>query len=314
LDRWKRDKILSSLNDLTCNYGGIAEACRLPDSRRLAVCGIQTATLGVTEVRFDEANFGETGPIPWSDALSLGIQLRRLPWHELSFDNHPMEVRDVQVGDAIFYDLRRNPRANVVDRFHSLHFVFTREFLNEIASDLNVGEFDEIRHPSGVKVRDRVVREIGKRTLSLLPRPRAVTGLYGSHLMIALGIHVATTYGGMHDHGAHNARSLDPVHTRISKELMLAHLDGGIDLRSLAAACHMAPHRFAAAFRKSVGLSPYQWLQTQRMLTARALISKGRYPLRQIASLAGFHDEPHLELTFLSTFGITPAVYRQSFQ
>ena len=305
---------MSSFNDLECNYGGIAEACRLPDSRRLAVRGIQNATLGMTEVKCDQAGFGETGPIPWSDAISLGIQLRPLPWHELSFDGEPMEVVDIGAGDAMFYDLRRNPRANMADRFHTFHFVLTREFMNEIAGDLNVSRFDEIRQPAGVKVRDRVVTTIGKRALALLEHPKAATDLYGSHLTIALGIHVATTYGGLEDRGEISVRSLDPVKTCIAQDLILAHLDRGIDLRSLAAACHMPPHRFAAAFRERVGLSPYQWLQTQRMLAARALISSGRHPLSQVASLAGFHDEQHLELTFLSVFGVTPAVYRQSFQ
>jgi len=214
----------------------------------------------------------------------------------------------------MFYDLRRNPRANVVDRFHTLHFVFTRDFMNEIARDLNIACFDEIRQPSGVKVRDRVITGIGRRTRALLRQPQAATDLYGSHLMIALGIHVATTYAGIQDQVANDVRSLDAVQARISQELMLAHLDGGIDLRVLAAACHMRPYRYAMAFRKSVGLSPYQWLQTQRMLTARALLSKGRNSLSQVASLAGFHDEQHLARAFLSVFGVTPALYRQSFQ
>jgi len=305
---------MSTSNGLECNYGGIAEACRMPNSRRLAVRGIQAATLGMTEVKCDQAGFGETDPIPWSDAISLGIQLRPLPWHELSFDDRPMEVLDVQAGDAMFYDLRRNPRATVRDKFHTFHFVFTREFMNEIAGDLNVSRFDEIRQPGGVKVSDRVITTIGKRALALLEQPRAATDLYGSHLTIALGIHVAMTYGGMEDREKRERPSLDPVQMRISKELMLAHLDGGIDLRSLAAACGMRPYRYAMAFRKSVGLSPYQWLQTQRILTARSLISIGRYPLSQVAGLAGFHDQQHLELTFLSVFGVTPAVYRQQFQ
>jgi len=286
----------------------------MSDSRRLAVRGIQTATLGMTEVKCDQAGFGETGPIPWSDAISLGIHLRPLPCHELSFDDHPVQVLDVRPGDAMFYDLRRNPRANVRDKFHTFHFVFTREFMNEIAGDLNVGGFDEIRQPEGVKVRDRVITTIGKRALSLLDQPRVATDLYGSHLTIALGIHVATTYAGLPDRHPQAVRSLEPVQMRIAQELMRAYLDRGIDLRSLATACHMAPHRFAASFRKAIGLSPYQWLQTQRMLTARALISKGRYPTAQVASLAGFHDEQHLELAFLSVFGVTPEVYRQGFQ
>ena len=305
---------MSSHNDLDCNYGGIAEACGLSGSRRLSVRGIEKATLGLTEVKWDHADFGETGPIPYSDAISVGVHLRPLPRHELSFDGCVREILDVKPGDSIFYDLRRNPRAYVTDRFHTLHFVFTRDFMSEVARDLNFSGIVEIRQPPGTKIRDRVVSGIGRRALSFLQQPGVVTDLYGSHLVIALGVHVATTYGGIEDRNPMPKQAIDSRQIRIAQELMLAHLDGGIDLRSLAAACHLPPHLFAVAFRKSVGLSPYQWLQAQRILAARTLIIRSSRPFQTVAALAGFHDEQHLEHVFTSAFGVPPASYRKGFQ
>lgn len=286
----------------------VAEAFRLDGAQRLVVRGLDRAELAVTEIRNERQNFGMTDPLPYVDGTMLGIQLKALPHHELWFDGKPVEVSDVAPGDTIFYDLRRDPRAYVIDPSHSLHLNLTRRFMSEIAADLGGPAFDELTVPSGTPQRDAVLRRFGSTLLPLLGAPAEVSALFSSHLMLALGIYVGTAFAGLSQQG--EAGTLGRAEVRLAQEMIRADLAGATEIRALAGACRMPASRFAVGFRNATGMSPYQWMAARRLELARTLLARTKHSLARVASLCGYADARHLSREFQAATGVSPSHYR----
>src|SRR2546428_5588942 len=80
---------------------------------------------------------------------------------------------------------------------------------------------------------------------------------------------------------------LAPWQERRAKELLDAHIGGGITLDALARSCELSTRHFTRAFRQSTGVAPYQWLQYRRGGESRENLVKYSPPLRKGASGRG---------------------------
>lgn len=80
-------------------------------------------------------------------------------------------------------------------------------------------------------------------------------------------------------------------------------------LADLAAEAGMSQFRFLRAFAKATGLTPHSYLLQRRVHLARHALAGGKPPA-EVAFLAGFADQSHLNRVFVRQFGVTPAVYR----
>jgi AraC-like DNA-binding protein len=272
---------------------GIADAFRQPGAARMSVRALDRASLTVTEIRLDRNGFGETGVIPYADAAMIALQLRAIPFHEAMTDGRPVPVREIRRGDALFYDMRRDPRARVMTRSHSLHFVLSRRLMDEAAEAVGSSPVEGLRPPTGVVVQDHQLMRFGVRTLAVLREPRAASALFIGHLALALGIYACGRYGGMKV-PAPRRSTLSAAQSRLAGELIAASLAGDMELAELASACGMAVRPFVIAFRETMGMAPYQWLQMRRMDAARSLIAGGSHSMTDIALSCGLGDEAHL--------------------
>ncbi|KAA3503105.1 AraC family transcriptional regulator [Rhizobium rhizogenes] len=80
-------------------------------------------------------------------------------------------------------------------------------------------------------------------------------------------------------------------------------------LADLAAEAGMSQFRFLRAFARVTGLTPHSYLLQRRVHLARHALAGGAPPA-EVAFIAGFADQSHLNRVFVRQFGVTPAVYR----
>lgn len=80
-------------------------------------------------------------------------------------------------------------------------------------------------------------------------------------------------------------------------------------LTDLAQEAGMSQFRFLRSFSKTTGLTPHSYLLQRRLHLARGALAKGAPPA-DVAFLAGFSDQSHLNRFFVRQFGVTPAAYR----
>ena len=99
-------------------------------------------------------------------------------------------------------------------------------------------------------------------------------------------------------------RSLEPVLNYIE-----AHLGETLRLEHLAELSGLSLWRFATVFREHVGVSPYRYVDQQRVRRAQLLLLQ-RVPVARVASETGFYDQSHLSRRFKRLCGMTPRQYQ----
>ncbi|MCX5612064.1 MULTISPECIES: GlxA family transcriptional regulator [unclassified Streptomyces] len=102
--------------------------------------------------------------------------------------------------------------------------------------------------------------------------------------------------------------------TTATRAWALERLAEPIALAELAAHARMSLRTFTRRFRDEVGMTPVQWLTTQRLEIARHLLESSDLPVDLVAHRAGFGSANSLRQHMRSALGISPIAYRRTFQ
>lgn len=293
-------------------YGrNLGDRLRVDSAPVLITKALRRARLAVTEIRNDAPDPGISGSIPREDAFLVGLQLRDFPKHEYWEDGRQAPVVSLRAGEMLLYDLKRDPVVLLDKPYHSLHFYLSRAALNAIADDANVPRIGDLNYRPGAGVVDETVRNLGLSMRAALAKPEQVNRMFTDHVALALGAHVAQTYGGMSVDLRPPRGGLAPHHERRVKAIVNANLDGEVSLDSLARECGLSTSHFSRAFRQSTGESPHQWLLQRRVDKSKDLLRNSRLSLSEIALACGFSDQSHFTRVFSRTVGISPGAWRR---
>lgn len=84
-----------------------------------------------------------------------------------------------------------------------------------------------------------------------------------------------------------------------------ARLDRALPLSELSSLLGLSAFHFARSFRRTIGVSPHQYVLLRRVERARALLLDG-LPVTETARRVGFWDQSHLSRHFKRCHGVTP--------
>ncbi|WP_163509500.1 GlxA family transcriptional regulator [Fodinicola acaciae] len=87
-----------------------------------------------------------------------------------------------------------------------------------------------------------------------------------------------------------------------------------ITIDDMAARLSMSPRTLARRFATQLGVSPGQWLLTQRIDAARAMLEETDLPVETIAGRVGLASATNLRRRFHRAVRTTPAAYRRTFR
>jgi AraC family transcriptional regulator len=104
---------------------------------------------------------------------------------------------------------------------------------------------------------------------------------------------------------------LTVLQLRRIKEFVAAHISKQIAISELANLVGFSQFHFIRAFKRSVGLSPYQYVLSERISVAKELLPKCDLSIATVALMVGFSDSSQLNRAFLKLTGITPTVFRR---
>jgi AraC-like DNA-binding protein len=93
-------------------------------------------------------------------------------------------------------------------------------------------------------------------------------------------------------------------------EYVQTNLTGELSLAELSALVHMSPYHFARLFKKSIGVSPRQFVIRRRIAAAKLLLAERSRPMGEVALAVGFSSKSHFTTIFLRITGVTPGHYR----
>jgi AraC family transcriptional regulator len=289
----------------------LAERLRAEQAPAVVARVLRTADMAVTETRCDDPVLGLSGSLRPEDAFLVTVTLRDYPNRVYWEDERLVSVCDVRAGQTCIHDLKRDPVALLDKPYHVLFFYVPRGALDAIAEDADVPQISDLNHePVGID--DPTVCSLAGAMLPALSHPEQASRVFVDHVLLALGIHVAQTYGGMRALARPARGGLAPWQVRRAQEILCANLDGGVSLKEVARECRLSVSHFSRAFRRSMGVAPHNWLLTRRVEVAKEKLRDDRLSLSDVALACGFADQSHLTRVFTRMVGISPGAWRRA--
>ena len=172
----------------------------------------------------------------------------------------------------------------------------------------------DLSYKPGAGVNDATISCLGSTILPALSRPDQANRLFVDHVSLAVGIHVAQTYGGMRPVSRPPRGGLAPWQERRAKEVLSANLDGDVPLKQVARECRLSVSHFSRAFRRSYGRSAAQLAAERRIEVAKEKLRDRRLSLSDVALACGFADQSHLTRVFTGMVGVSPGAWRRALE
>ena len=183
--------------------------------------------------------------------------------------------------------------------------------MNAIADDAEASQIGDLNYEPGAGVNDGVISSLASTILPTLSCPQQANQLFIDHVMLAVGVHVAQSYGGMRPVTRPLRGGLAPWQVRRAMEILNANLDG-VPLKQVAHECRLSVSHFSRAFRHTIGVAPHNWLLMRRIEVAKGKLRGSQLPLSDVALACGFADQSHLTRVFTRAVGVSPGAWRRS--
>jgi AraC-like DNA-binding protein len=295
-------------------YGQLlGERLRAEQASAIVTRVLRTADMAVTETRCDNPVPGLSGSLQREDAFLVSLTLRDYPNRVYWEDGRLISECDVRAGQTCIHDLKRDPVALLDKPHHHLFFYLPRAALDLIADDADASRIGDLDHqPVGFE--DNPISGLGRLLLPALSHRDQMNQLFVDHLLLAVGIHIAQTYGGMRPLSPPVRGGLAAWQVRRATEILSANLDGRVPLKELARECRLSVSHFSRAFRRSMGVAPHSWLLARRVEVAKEKLRDGRLTLLDVALACGFSDQSHLTRVFTRMVGASPGAWRRGFE
>jgi AraC family transcriptional regulator len=298
---------------MTEAYGQrLGEALRVENASAIVTRALRTADMAVTEIRCDDPLPQMSGPIQQEDAFLVSLYLRDSPNCEYWEGGRRASVCNQRIGESTFHDLKRDPAALIDKPYHCLAFYLPRAALDAIADDADASRIRDLSYEPGVGVNDATIFRLGSLLLPTLRHPDQANPLFVDHVLLAVGVHVAHTYGGMRPMSRPARGGLAPWQERRAREFLLANIKRGVALKEVARECGLSVGHFSHAFRRTLGVAPHEWLIRQRVALSKEKLRDDGLSLSDVATECGFSDQSHLTRVFRQAIGVSPGAWRRA--
>lgn len=165
--------------------------------------------------------------------------------------------------------------------------------------------------PQFMSERDDLIQSIFATLMAEL-----ATGGIGSNLLIdslktTLTIHLLRNYCTTLPRLSSYADGLSAAKLKLIQDYIKTHLERDLKLTELSSLIQISPYHFLRLFKKSLGITPHQYILQQRIERAKYLLKSSTLDISEIAFKVGFCDSSHLARCFKSSLGKTPSQWRQ---
>jgi len=181
-----------------------------------------------------------------------------------------------------------------------------------LADEANARRIDELHYKPAVSHQDPVLRAIAEALLPLFRNPYQVSRLFMDHLMLTVGHHIATKYGGMRPIAHSVSGGLSSGQARRAKELLAENLSRNLPLAILARECGLSLSQFSKAFRKTVGAPPHKWVMRQRIALAKSTAPQRCHVAGGSRDILWLSDQSRFTRCFSAATGVSPGVWRRA--
>jgi AraC family transcriptional regulator len=297
---------------MTEAYGRrLGERFRVENAPAIVTRALRTGDIAVTEIRCDNPLPEMSGSIQHEDAFVVGLKLRDFPAHKCWEDGR-LTVCDLRAGESCLHDLKRDSTVLLDKPYHTLAFYLPRAALDAIADEASAPRIRDLSYEPGAGVNDVTISSLGRLMLPALSHPEQANPLFVDHVLLAAGVHIAQTYGGMRPVSRPAQGGLAPWQERRAVEILRANIKRGVTLKEVARECGLSVGYFSHAFRRTLGVAPHKWLIEQRVVLSKEKLRDDGLSLSDVAAECGFSDQSHLTRAFRQRVGVSPGAWRRT--
>ena len=278
----------------------------------LVTTSFRAGNLALTEIKSSNPITGVTTPVPVEDAYLLALLMKDMINYQAWENGSALPRRTFKAGESMLRDLKKSPAALIDQPHHHLFFHLPRSALDELAADVGAKPIEEMAYRPDETLSDPIVKSLGAALQPALAAPEHANRLFLEHVLRAMSLHLATTYGGMKSRSKPLSGGLAVWQEKRAKEMLVADLSGNTPVAHIAQACGLSISQFTRAFKQSTGVAPHRWLILHRVETAKRRVADRSMRLADVALACGFADQSHLTRVFASHTGLTPAEWRRS--
>lgn len=181
--------------------------------------------------------------------------------------------------------------------------------LNRIGSELyNGDEVELLVRPTPF---DPVIFQIAIALQNTLKAQQTGSKLYADTMANALATHLVYHYSTRkaarcNESGQLSAKQLKQVIDYIDE-----HLAEDVSLAELSNVVSLSSFHFSRLFKRSTGCAPHQYHIRARVKRSKQLLLNEEISIAQIAQIAGFSSQSHLNYHFKRVVGLTPTAFVQ---
>jgi len=277
-----------------------------------ALSGFQTDHMVATHLQWQESGFAVDATAEIADGHMLYMLRKELPAHISFVDERPTPLPTIRPGQFMLLDLQAQQRSIVKGDVETVGVYISREAVKRFQMDTGIPPRGLPSVAPGGVFSDKVVENLVECLLPAFSRPNDASELFMDYVSLALLSHLTNQQGFVPTTDVTVRGNLAPWQERRAKELLMANMDGGIGLETLASECRLSRSHFARAFKNTCGMSPLRWLNGQRIEQAKILLSHSDSSLEYVARSCGFSDASHLSRAFTASTGVAPGAWRRS--
>ena len=162
---------------------------------------------------------------------------------------------------------------------------------------------------------DPTIEQIGRALLAELQSDYYGCQLYAESLANAMFAHIIRKYSTRQQQIKEFQDGLSRQKLKKALDYIHSHLNCNLKLSDVANEIHMSQYYFCRLFKKSTGITPYQYIIQQRIEKAKQLLkNNSELPIADIALECGFSHQSHLNTFFRQSTKMTPNSYRKQYQ
>lgn len=135
--------------------------------------------------------------------------------------------------------------------------------------------------------------------------------LYSESLSLTVAAYVAARYSVSTQRPSRSTGGLARRQLSRVLDFIRANLGSDLGVAELASVAHLSPSHFTQVFRRSMGMTPHQYVMRERLAEAKRLLAAGCMSIAEVAFALGFSSQSHFHAIFRRATGTSPKRYQR---
>ena len=186
---------------------------------------------------------------------------------------------------------------------------FSQKYLSKMATEMNLSPNIELNET--VAPKDQLLQHLSLAFLAETEKPESSSNLYTDSISHTLMFHLIKHYTNAVIQAKQLLGGLAGYKLRRVTEFINDNLEKDLTISEISDVADLSYFHFARSFRRTLGVTPQQYITQQRIEKAKQLLAVSDLPLVEVSLQTGFKNQSHFTTLFRKFTKITPKVWRE---